>query len=397
MPIAHTAAALLPAAATADAAPSDGSPRVAPLRAATRLRSGLVRAADLFAWPLRVSHYLELANPLWSSHALRARVVALRDETEDARTVVLRPGRGWRSPRAGQFVTVTVTVAGRRHVRTYSISTAPGGLRDDLAITVKAIPGGVVSQHLAHAVSVGDYVTLGLPQGEFVLPESAPVRPLFLTAGSGITPVMAMLREAAACGTLDDVVHVHWAPRTADVIFAEDLARLAREFAGYRLHVVTTREEDAGQGAAARRFSATLLDERCPDWRRRDVWACGPRGLLREIEAHWSAVGLAPRLRVERFQAPLAATPPDAAGGRVCFRRSAVALDADGATPLLRVAEAAGLNPAHGCRMGICHTCTATLVAGAVRDVRDNRFTTEPGAKVQVCVTAAAGGCELDL
>jgi len=360
------------------------------------LRSRIGRFADLFAWPLRVSHYLELANPLWSSHALRARVIAVRDETAEARTVVLRPGRGWRMHRAGQFVPVTVTVAGRRHVRTYLISTAPDAQSDDIAITVKAIAGGVVSNYLVRDIVPGDYVTLGLPQGEFVLPESAPVRPLFFTAGSGITPVMAMLRERAASGALDDVVHVHWAPRPDEVIFADELARLQDGNAGYVLRVVTTRDATE-RGGASRHFSATSLDALCPDWRQRDAYVCGPRSLIDAVANHWSASGLAPRLRVERFQAALAAQPADVAGGRVRFRRSDVAVDADGATNLLRVAEAAGLNPAHGCRMGICHTCTATLVGGAVRDVRDNRVTCDPGAKVQICVSAAAGACELDL
>jgi len=368
----------------------------APLAVLAALRSRIGRFADLFAWPLRVSHYLELANPLWSSHALRARVIAVRDETADARTVVLRPGRGWRAHRAGQFVPVTVTVAGRRHVRTYSISTPPGTQSDDIAITVKAIAGGLVSNHLVRGIAPGDYVTLGLPQGEFVLPESAPARPLFLTAGSGITPVMAMLRERAAAGALDDVVHVHWAPRPEEVIFADELGRLADGNTGYELRVVTTRDA-AEQGGSSRHFSAATLDALCPDWRRRDAYVCGPRSLIDAVSRHWSASGLAPRLRVERFQAALAAEPADAAGGRVRFRRSDVAVDADPATNLLRVAEAAGLNPAHGCRMGICHTCTATLVAGAVRDVRDNRVTCDPGAKVQICVSAAAGACELDL
>ncbi len=384
----------MPIADTADVLVRTTS--AAPLALAAALRSRVARFADLFAWPLRVSHYLELANPLWSSHALRARVIAVRDETADARTVVLRPGRGWRAHRAGQFVPVTVTVAGRRHVRTYSISTAPGTPSDVIAITVKAIAGGVVSNHLVRAIVPGDYVTLGLPQGEFVLPESVPVRPLFLTAGSGITPVMAMLRDRAAAGALDDAVHVHWAPRADEVIFADELARLSDEHAGYALHVVTTRDA-AEQGDESRHFSAASLDALCPDWRQRDAYVCGPRSLIDAVSRHWSASGLAPRLRVERFQAALADQPADVAGGRVRFRRSDVAVDADGATNLLRVAEAAGLNPAHGCRMGICHTCTATLVAGAVRDVRDNRLTCDPGVKVQICVSAAAGACELDL
>lgn len=386
METADTVAMLLPAA------------EPVPRAGIRMVRARIGRLADLFAWPLRVSHYLELANPLWSTHTLRARVLEVRAETADASTIVLRPGRGWRPHRAGQFVPVTVVVGGRRHVRTYSITTAPGQLagRDDIAIAAKAIPGGVVSNHLVRKLTAGDYVTLGLPQGEFVLPESAPVRPLFLTAGSGITPVMGMLRDLEARRALDDVVHVHWAPTASDVIFAAELARLARDFPGYKVRVVTTREA-ATPGDPHRHFSPAALAALCPDWRQRDVFACGPQPLLDAGLAHWTEAGLAARFHVERFHAPLAAPPTELAGGRVVFRTSGVAVDADGTTNLLRVAEASGLNPPHGCRMGICHTCTATLASGCVRDVRDNRLCAEPGTRVQICVSAAAGGCELEL
>ena len=362
------------------------------------LRSRLASVADLFAWPLRVSHYLELVNPLWSSHTLRARVVKVIDETPDARTLILRPGRGWRSHRAGQFVPVSVTVGGMQHARTYSISSAPEReMRDEcISITVKAVPGGRVSSHLVRDLAAGSYVWLGLPQGEFVLPEALPVRPLFITAGSGVTPVMSMLRSMEELGKLPDIVHLHYAPRAADVIFAGELARLAHQQRRYQLHVLHTREPDAAQ-PGSRHFTPATLDELCPDWRSRDTYACGPQSLLDVVEAHWGAAGLASRLHVERFHAPLAAVPTDLAGGEVRFAESNLEVTADGSTSLLRTAEAAGLNPPHGCRMGICHTCTATLLAGCVRDVRDNRLTNHPGARIQICVSAAVGNVELQL
>ena len=362
------------------------------------LRGRLTGAADLFAWPLRLSHYLELVNPLWSTHTTWARVVDLIDETADARTLVLRPGRGFGAYRAGQYVPVTVTIDGRRHTRTYSISTAPGraAVRSGIAITVKHVAGGTVSGHLVREMRRGAYVELGAPQGEFVLPDATRPRLLLLTAGSGVTPVRAMLQELSARGALADAVHLHWAPRAADVIFARELASLAAAHPGYRLHVLATCEPPSGV-ATAGHFSPNLLDARCADWRARDAYACGPRALLEAAEAHWTASGCAQRLRVERFQPVLAPLPADVAGGRACFRRSGVTVEAGAGQSLLLAAEAAGLAPAHGCRMGICHTCTVTLRSGRVRDLRDGRVTDEPGARVQICVSAAAGECEVEL
>ncbi len=358
--------------------------------------SGLTALTDLFASPLRTSHYLELVNPLWTTHKLQARVVSVWDETASARTLMLRPGRHWRSHRAGQHVRLGVPVGGMHHTRTYSISSPPE--RDDecITITVKAMAGGRVSQHLVRNVAPGSYLALGLPQGDFMLPDAVPMRPLFVTAGSGITPIASMLRSYAARANLPDVVHLHYAPHPYDVIFGAELNRLAEDHPRYRLALVYTRE--LGEASSRQRhFTARQLDDVCPDWRGRDAYACGPQGLLAALEAHWRQAGLARRLHVERFHAPWAELPAEVAGGRVRFGRSGLETPTDGRMNLLRVAEDAGLNPPHGCRMGICHSCDARLVSGCVRDLRTGAVVNEPGHTVQICINAAAGDVELDL
>ena len=361
---------------------------------ARSLWSHVVDAASLVATPLRPSHYLELVNPLWSSHTLRARVETVWDETRDARTLTLRPGRGWRGHRAGQFVRLGTSIGGMRHTRTYSIASSPDAADGCISITVKAAPGGRVSPFLVRSLRAGTYLPISLAQGDFVLPDATPVRPLFITAGSGITPVMSMLRTAVLRGDMPDAVHVHYAPHAYDMIFAQELERIAGSQPRYRLHPVYTRDSDQ---PGTSHFSAAQLEALCPDWRERDVWACGPQSLLDAVESHWSIAGLLPRLHLERFHAPRAVLPPDAAGGRVRFAASACEVDAGAHTPLLRVAEDAGLNPPHGCRMGICHTCDATLLSGCVRDLRTGALLGEPGQRVQVCVCAAAGDVTLDL
>jgi len=150
--------------------------------------SRVADVASLATTPLAPSHYLGLVSPLRATHALKARIESVRDETPDARTLTLRPGRGWRTHRAGQFVRVGAEIDGRIVTRTYSLSSAPDRADGRITITVKIVPGGKMSRHLARDARPGDYVTLAPAQGDFVLPEGAPVRPLFLTAGSGVTP-----------------------------------------------------------------------------------------------------------------------------------------------------------------------------------------------------------------
>lgn len=356
--------------------------------ASTGLWARLADLAGLVATPLVPSHYIALLRPLAATHTRQARVEAVCDETADTRTLTLRPGRGWRSHRPGQHVRITLAIDGRLATRTYSISSSPDRADGCFTITVKA--QGPASRALVREVAVGSYLSIGMAEGDFVLPEAPRPELAFVTAGSGITPVMSMLRTLAARGELSNVVHVHHARHARDVIFGDELRGLAANHRGYRLTIVLT-------GQDPRRFSAARFTELSPHWRERETWACGPQGLLDSITACFAAVGRADALHIERFAAALAPVPANDNGGHVRFANARTERRADGRTPLLRVAEAAGVSAPHGCRMGICHQCDATLLSGCVRDLRTGETINEPGVRIQVCVCAAAGDVELAL
>jgi ferredoxin-NADP reductase len=355
--------------------------------------SRIAEVANVATTPLAPSHYLELVRPLSATHTLNARVESVSDETADTRTLVLRPGRGWRAHRAGQFVRIGAAINGRIVTRTYSISSSPERTDGCITITVKALPLGKMSRFLAREARPGAYVTLGLPEGDFVIPEGRPVRPLFLTGGSGITPVMSMIRTFALRQAMPDAVHLHYAPSARDTIFGAEIARIAAAMPSYRLIVVSTRDGEP----SASRLCTEQLDALVPDWRARDTWACGPRGLLDAIESSFALASLDRKLTVERFRPKLAPPDPNASGGHVRFGLSRADVEANGRTPLLEVAERAGVKAPHGCRIGICHSCDATMVSGCVRDLRTGNRIDEPGARVQICVCAAAGDVEIAL
>ncbi len=362
--------------------------------AGRRRPGGRRRLLDAAAWlttPLLPDDYLGLVNPLWSSRELCGRVVAVQPETADAASLVIRPAAGWAGHRAGQYVRVGVDVDGVRHWRTYSLSSAPERADACITITVKAVPDGLVSSHLVRRITPGSIIRLGQPEGRFVLPETLPSRLLFVTVGSGITPVMGMLRSLVCRGDLPDVVLVHSAPTRDDVIFGTDLRKLAARFPSLRLHERHTR---AGAGTRGRLTMAQLAGI-CPDWFARQVWACGPTGMLDDAEAHWRAAGLVDRLHVEHFRSEVATR--GGVGGRVRFARSGREADADGGTPLLVVGEEAGVLMPNGCRMGICFSCVARLRSGRVRDLRTGQERGEEGELIQTCVSAAAGTVEIEL
>ncbi len=343
--------------------------------------TSLLQAAARFTTPFLPDDYLTLVNPLWSTRELRGRIEAVVAETADAATIVVKPGRSWTGHRAGQYVRVGVDLDGVRHWRTYSLTSPAHRTDGRFTFTVKAIPDGLVSTHLVRSAAAGDLLHLEPAQGDFVLPDPLPRKALFLTAGSGVTPVMGMLRSHR----LADVVHVHGAPTRDAVVFGADLR--ARRSPAYVLH--ERHDDDHGM------FTLDQLEDVCPDWRDRDVWVCGPGPLMDAAEVHWADAGLTDRLLLERFRPRLLAEPGE--GGEVVFTRSATTVDAPGSTALLDAGEAAGVLMPSGCRMGICHGCVVPLLAGRVRDLRTGEVHGDEGDLIQTCISAAAGPVELDL
>lgn len=348
----------------------------------------LATAAHWLTSPLLPEDYFGLINPLWAAGELRGRVETVHAETADAVTLVIRPGRGWVTHRPGQWVRIGVDIGGRRHWRTFSLSSAPGRLGGRVTVTVKAVRGGLVSDHLVRSTVPGAVLRLGRPEGMFVLPEPPPPRLLFVTAGSGITPVMAMLDsllDGVPAARGPDVVLVHSAPSPGDVIFGGRLRGLAARCPRLRLRERHTRSEG--------RLRPADLARLCPDWTERSVWACGPPAMLDDITAYWT--GPADGLHVERFS--LVPTAAPGSGGHVQFTRSGREAEADGETPLLTVGENAGVLMPSGCRMGICYGCVARLRSGQVRDVRTGQVHGDADDRIQTCVSVAVGPVEIDL
>ncbi len=350
-----------------------------------RLRRRLWGIAEAMASPRRPEDYLDMFHPLRRGADLRGRVAAVRPEAGGAVTVVLRPGAAWQPHVPGQYVRVGLDVDGIRRWRSYSITSPPRTADGTIAITARAVPGGLVSAHLAQRLAVGDLVHLDQACGDFVLPDPAPDKVLFITGGSGITPVIGMLRSGR--DRLRDVVLVHSEARDSDVIFGDELRTLA---ADGHIRLVEKHTERAG------RLGMAELRSLVPDLADRAAWACGPAGLLDEIEAYWSRLGTVQPLHTERFRTTLAA-PGE--GGTVEFVSTGTTVDCGGGTSIMDAGEGAGVLMPSGCRMGICFSCVLPLREGTVRDLRTGEITSAvpgDGVLVQTCVTAAAGPCRLD-
>ena len=361
-------------------------------RAVSKLSSSLQAAlSSPLLWPLNdvaaLDDVLSWIDPALAVATTKARVVEIIDETADTKTFVLAPNRHWNGHVAGQHVQVQVEIAGVRTQRTYTVSSAP---RDgNLAITVKR--QGKVSTHLHERLKVGDVLTLGAATGEFVLPRVLPQKILMISAGSGITPVMSMLRELAARQYDGHIEFVHACRRPEDAIFGAELTRLAAFMPNLKLRF--------HHSATSGRLTAQQIAKGVPDYAARLALLCGPDGFMQDVREFWAAQGLADSLRCEHFNGAMllrrAASP--GAQVQVACAKSEQMFDSAGISTLLDEAEGAGLKPKHGCRIGVCHSCKCKKVSGTVENLLTGQISSEPNEMIQLCVSAARSDVTLDL
>jgi len=343
--------------------------------------------------------WLRELGTTWSFIAPRARVVDLIDETADTRTLVLAPGQRWPGHRAGQYVPIEIEVDGARVRRCYSISSggaAPGARR--IAITVRRVPGGRASTAL-HQLRRGAVVGLGTPAGDFVL--DGPVAPelLLVGGGSGITPIMAMIRdlvdrrqgETSHARDGRSVIVIHGSHNAADAIFGAELASLAARFDWLRIHA--RRGDDVESG----RLDAQALRALVPDLAYREIFVCGPLGLIEVVTQAARDVGALHRVHQERFVAPAARSAGAGVAVTVALLRTGVEVVAAGPGPLLAQLERAGQRPVFGCRMGICHSCRCRKLRGTVEDSVTGVVSSEPDQEIRLCVSLACSDLELAL
>lgn len=361
------------------------------------------KAVAALTSPHGVDRYLEMFNPMWAAVEVRARVVSIHRENPDAvgsapvATLTLQPTSTWRGHRAGQYVQVGVELPGsaRRMTRCFSISSAASLPGERITLTIRANDEGQVSKFLVNEAKVGQMLHLSQAEGDFTIHESAATptnnRLLFITGGSGITPAMSIVRTLLRDGydgrANRKVTFLHFARSAEDQIFAEELAAIAEADNHVDVHL---RHGD-------QTFSEFELRRLVPDYRDTDTWACGPAGLIELIrEAYGVSTGSTSgsRLRVEFFKPPVAAIGN--AEGDVSFTRTGKAAANTGQS-LLEQAEALGLKPEYGCRMGICFSCVKTKTEGTVRNVLTGEESSLPNEEVRICVSAPLGDCSVEL
>jgi ferredoxin-NADP reductase len=350
------------------------------------------RLLETIAGPHGIDRYLEQISPTLVFGECRAEVVAARHGTEDSVTLSLRPNRAWGGLRAGQFVQVSVEIDGVRHTRCYSPA-SPEGSGRELEITVKRHPDGLVSNFLADHAWPGMVIGLSQADGDFHLPDSRPDSILLIGAGSGITPLMAILRTLCAEGHTGPIGLIQYAPDPDRTIYRQELDRLAAENPNFKLSRSYTQAPGAGELDG--HFSPAHLPQADPSFAAAETFACGPPALLDAVRGTW-ANGLEQRLHVESFVPPNLLPVGEPGTGSIRFAGSNLEVENSGAS-ILEQAEQAGVPAQSGCRMGICHTCTCRKLSGTVKNLLTDEVSTSPDEEIQLCVSAPLSDLVIDL
>lgn len=345
--------------------------------------------------PHPVDRYLELIDPMLTWRELRAQVIRVEHPTARTVRLTLAPTRQWNGHRAGQYVQLSTVIDGVRHTRCFSPANASAGPSGTVELTITRHTDGQVSKHLCASARVGDVYGLSQAAGAFTLPPEGPVAPVLISGGSGITPVLAMLRTLVKQRYPQRITFVHYARSPADLAYRTELTALAAVNQNIDLRVFATRATDStdlgGHFTAAHLDGIDAHDES-------DVYVCGPPPLMDAVSDHYETRHPTARVHREAFTLAVPATPdPDQPVGReLSFTTSGTRATNDGRV-ILDQAESAGLTPASGCRMGICFSCTAIKKSGCTRNVLTGETNTEADTQIQLCINAPVGDVEIEV
>ncbi|PZQ99717.1 MAG: hybrid-cluster NAD(P)-dependent oxidoreductase [Cereibacter sphaeroides] len=304
-------------------------------------------------------------------------------DVADTATFTFRaPSGAWFDYQPGQFITLDLPVPGGNVQRTYTISSSPSRPLS-ISITAKAQPSSIGTRWMLDHLKPGMKIKAYGPSGIFSFHKHPAKKYLFISAGSGITPMMSMTTWAWDSGEMPDIVFVHAAKRPSEMIFRERLEQFANRVPGLQLRF-TVEESDpfrAWHGYRGR-LSQIMLGLMAPDYLEREVFCCGPEPFMQGVREmlislgydmdhyHQESFGTAVATEAE---APVISdvTPEEGVRAEITFTSSGVTSPCAETDTVLAVAKRSGLNIPSGCNFGLCGTCKIKKLSGDVHMVHN--------------------------
>jgi len=304
----------------------------------------------------------------------------------------------------GQFITISVVIEGKRYNRCYTLSSSPSK-PDVISITVKRVTAGIVSNWLHDNFSVGSVLDSTAASGRFHLAENNRSKLLLLSAGSGVTPMLSIVRYITDLALAVDVHFHHSAKTAADLICFDQLQQLAKSQSNLSLSCNFSRQsalDNFPVNNRSGRLSGTMISDICPDFLQRDVFVCGPNDFMNNAKSLLTDLGLAPeQYAQESFVVNTTEVEVDQSSARyiVKFLKSAIEVDITGSKTILAAAEEAGIYPEYSCLAGICGSCNSQLVSGELHAPNAMAIDTEQQGNGEFlpCCSYARSDLEVDL
>lgn len=327
--------------------------------------------------------WLQKFNPLWSINQALGKVVQKQQASADMVSLTLLVNRHFQMGDAGQHHPVYVVVNGVRYERTYSLTRIDAA---HVVLTVKKVQQGIVSQWLAEQAQVGDILEFGQPYGEMTLEQNP--QPLILcAAGSGITPMVSMLKKWSKQNQQQPIHLMYWVKHYADAAFKAYFEELAQQCPAFSFEIFYTQEGVEGQ-----RIQAAQIDK-LNNWSQSLVYACGPAGFVAKAEA---LAENAAQFKGEAFSMGHIESN-DIGFVNITLTQSKQVIAIPKGQSILSSLEQQNIRPKHGCRMGICNKCACNKVEGSTKNLVNGQQNTEPGNLLKICINSAQTDLVIDL
>lgn len=336
-----------------------------------------------------------------SAGVLSLRCVAVKDETPSIKTFRLRNPDGPVPYVAGQALVVKVPLPDGPVWRSFTVS---GGVDGDLELTIKAQSEGGATRWLHESLGTDGTVDVRTPRGEFTLALRTQHQLAFVSAGSGVTPMMAMLRELARSEPEADVAWFHAARDRDEVLFADELAELQRIMPNLTVSVTISARAPGWFGYRGR-LTRRLMSAAMPDFGRREVFCCGPLGFMEQARLiHAAEGGPKAKFHTESFGGDIAPQvavpgPPPATGTTYELKVNGRRLVLSAEETLLQASLRQGVIIPCGCGEGRCGTCMVRLVSGDITANLNGGLTDEEAEQgyILACSSRASSDVEISL
>ncbi|NVJ62419.1 MAG: iron-sulfur cluster-binding domain-containing protein [Gammaproteobacteria bacterium] len=350
--------------------------------------------------------FIRIINSSWSVDNFSAKIKAIKNETEDTFTIVLKPSFTWGGFKAGQFIQLTVEIEGSLLTRTFSISSAPSFYQQKglIEVTIQKQPKGRVTPVIQNLLKKNQYIAISRAKGDFVNTENMNTT-LFIAGGSGITPIKSLITELV--GNSENKIKLMYYSRNNRHLFKEYLSSLESKHSNLTIKFVNTSTES--------RINRKQIKSFCPDLTSSETFICGPSAMIKETEnllldegvnpekVHFEYFGSAPfegfdieNLDIENLDVE---GLDNKRHGAVTFQQSLIKVDTANIKnmSLLEVAESNGMSPNSGCRMGVCHQCVCKKKQGVIYNTLTKMFSDTGAQDIQLCVSIPVGDVILDL